>query len=170
MYAFSESTINDSINLALLRDLTTIPLHVICGIVIGYFISLSNFSKYKKNKYVSFIKAFFFSTNIHGTFNFMMELLDKIKVNNENFLQLMFFQTLPIFIIMIILFYIAIKITKKNIYLNNIFINNQNYDLKYDFLMKKDEYDRSYNKIKRYDMYSKIKFKKYKSEDLNNND
>ena len=40
MYAFSESTISDSISLALMRDLTTIPLHVVCGILIGFFLSL----------------------------------------------------------------------------------------------------------------------------------
>ena len=57
MYAFSESTVASSISLALMRDFTTIPLHVICGIVIGYFLSLSYFSKTKKKKYVNIVLA-----------------------------------------------------------------------------------------------------------------
>ena len=39
MYVFTESTYQDMTSLAVLRNFTAIPLHITCGIVMGYFIS-----------------------------------------------------------------------------------------------------------------------------------
>ena len=138
MYAFSESTISNSIGLSLMRDFTTVPLHVICGIIIGHFMSLGSFSKDKKKKYINILCAILVSSFIHGTFNNLMIILDSLKVSNN--IQILLFKTIPLFMIMIFLFVLAIKYTKVSSNLNDIFINNGTYDNKYYYLMNKDEY------------------------------
>ena len=149
MYAFSESTVTKSISLALIRDFTTIPLHVICGIVIGYFMSLSSFSKDKTKKYINLALSLILPGMIHGTYNFFMGTFK----NYDNYISVLFFETLPILLIMIILIYIAVKLSKKNKYLNDIYVANGTYDKKYEYLMTKEEYYKSNNHNKRIIMY-----------------
>ena len=124
MYAFSESTINDSISLALMRDFTTVPLHVICGIVIGYFMSLGSFSKSKDKKIINFSLAIVVPSLIHGSFNFLMNFLGNLKIDYNNSIQVLLFEILPLLVIMISLFYLAAKVSKKALSLNKTFINN----------------------------------------------
>ncbi len=138
IYAFSESTISDSISLALIRDLTTIPLHVICGIVIGYFISLGNFSKDDNKKYINFFLAIIIPSLIHGIYNNIMSFLGSFKLTTS--FQIFMFEVIPLLLIVVILFYIAFKVLKKTIELNNIFIENRKYKKEYSYLMTKDEY------------------------------
>ena len=164
MYAFSESTISNSISLALMRDFTTIPLHVICGIVIGYFVSLGNFSKNKTKKYVNFLLAIVIATIIHGTFNNLMSLLGVINVDYDNGLQIILFQLLPLVLIMVGLFAIAIKFAKKSIALNDIYIKNLPYDKKHNYLMTYNEYLESSTRKRRIKLYDKISFKKNKDD------
>lgn len=164
MYAFSESTISNSISLALMRDFTTIPLHVICGIVIGYFVSLGNFSKNKTKKYVNFLLAIVIATIIHGTFNNLMSLLGVINVDYDNGLQIILFQLLPLVLIMVGLFAIAIKFAKKSITLNDIYIKNLPYDKKHNYLMTYNEYLESSTRKRRIKLYDKISFKKNKDD------
>ena len=167
MYAFSESTVTDSIGLALMRDFTTIPLHVICGIIIGYFLSLSNFSKKKSRKIINIIFAIVIPTIVHGTFNFTMTLLGNLDIDASSFLQLFLSQTLPILVFMIILFYLAIKFSRKTVVLNDAFINGYEYDKKYSYLMTKEEYYKSSGRLKRIKMHDKIKFYKFKEREVN---
>lgn len=164
MYAFSESTISNSISLALMRDFTTIPLHVICGIVIGYFVSLGNFSKDKTKKYINFILAIVIATFIHGTFNNLMSLLGNLNINYNNSLQVLLLQLLPLLLIMIALFIIAIKFTKKCIFLNNVYLDNGSYDKKYNYLMTYNDYLDSNDRKKRIKIYDKISLKKNKDD------
>ena len=129
MYAFSENTVSESISLALMRDFTTIPLHVICGVVIGYFVSLGNFSKDKTKKYINFLLAILISSLIHGTYNNLMSFLGKINVNYNNSIEVLLLQALPLILIMIGLFIIAIKFSKKAVILDKIYKfqrNNKN--------------------------------------------
>ena len=123
MYAFSENTVSNSISLSLMRDFTTVPLHVICGIIIGYFMSLASFSKRKNKKYINILLAILISSFIHGTFNNLMVILDRISVSSN--IQIILFKTMPLFVIMIALFVIAVKFVKKSNSLNNIFIKNE---------------------------------------------
>ncbi len=163
MYAFSESTVASSISLALMRDFTTIPLHVICGIIIGYFLSLSYFSKTKKKKYVNIVLALLISSLIHGTFNNLMTLLSTINVSNNDSVKMMLFIMLPLLMIMVVLFVIVIKFINKSIKLNNIFVNNLEYDDKHAYLMTSKEFLLSgKNKLKeeRYNKLMGIKEKK----------
>ena len=168
MYAFSESTVASSISLALMRDFTTIPLHVICGIVIGYFLSLSYFSKTKKNKYVNIVLALLVSSFIHGTFNNLMTLLSTINISDNDSVKMMLFVMLPLLIIMVVLFIVAIKFINKSVKLNDIFVNNLEYDDKYAYLMTSKEFLLSgKNKLKeeRYNKLMGIKDKKDDNEE-----
>lgn len=168
MYAFSESTVASSISLALMRDFTTIPLHVICGIVIGYFLSLSYFSKTKKKKYVNIVLALLVSSFIHGTFNNLMTLLSTINVSDNDSVKMMLFIMLPLLIIMVVLFIVAIKFINKSVKLNDIFVNNLEYDDKYAYLMTSKEFLLSgKNKLKeeRYNKLMGIKDKKDDNEE-----
>lgn len=158
MYAFSESTVSESISLALMRDFTTIPLHVICGVVIGYFVSLGNFSKDKTKKYINFLLAILISSLIHGTYNNLMSFLGKINVNYNNGIEVLVLQALPLIMIMIGLFIIAIKFSKKAIILDKIYIENASYDKKYNYLMTYSEYLDSNDRRKRIIMHNKTTF------------
>lgn len=170
MYAFSESTVASSISLALMRDFTTIPLHVICGIVIGYFLSLSYFSKTKKKKYVNIVLALLVSSFIHGTFNNLMTLLSTINVSDNDSVKMMLFIMLPLLIIMVVLFIVAIKFINKSVKLNDIFVNNLEYDDKYAYLMTSKEFLLSgKNKLKE-ERYNKLMGIKDKKDDNKENE
>lgn len=167
MYAFSESTISNSISLALMRDFTTVPLHVICGIVIGFFISLGNFSKDKNKKYINFGLSMLIPSFIHGTFNVLMNLLGSLKIDYNNAALVLIFEILPLIVIMGVLFYIAAKVSKKAVDLNRIFIANGKYDEKYEFLMTSHDYLKSSSRTKRIKFYEKTSFaNKNKRDDL----
>lgn len=161
MYAFSESTISSSISLSLMRDLTTIPLHVICGIIIGYFLSLGTFSKKKDKRFLNFFYAALYAMIVHGTFNLLMTVLGNINVPN-NSLHIFMFQLLPILLIMISLFYIAVKFIKKIVKLNDIYINDKTYEDKYNYLMNYNEYINSNDRKRRLYNNEIITFKKKK--------
>lgn len=159
MYAFSESTIQESISLSIMRDITTIPLHVICGIIIGYFLSLSSFSKNKEKKYVNILVALLFSGILHGTFNNLMNLLGNLNINYNNSIQVILCEALPLILIMIALFIVAVKFIKKNIKLNEVYMENKEYDLKHKYLMTYNEYLNSNDRKRRIDTYNKISIK-----------
>lgn len=160
MYAFSESTVSNSISLALIRDFTTVPLHVICGVVIGFFISLGSFSKIKKKRYLNFSLAVLVPTLIHGTFNFLMNLLGGLKLDSNNSVQIFFFKLMPLVLIMVALFYIVIKFVKKTLELNDTFLNNRKYDKKYSYLMNYEEYAQSEYRKNRMALANKTQFLK----------
>lgn len=160
MYAFSESTVSQSISLALMRDFTTIPLHVICGVVIGHYLAISTFCKDKTKKVLNIVYAFLISTLIHGTFNNLMSLLS--EVNNKSTLSIFLFQTMPLVLIMISLFLVAFIYSRKTIILNDMYYDN-NYNYKYDYLMTHEEYLNSYVRKKRLKLSEKIKFYKFKN-------
>lgn len=164
MYAFSESTVSDSISLALMRDLTTVPLHVICGIVIGFFISIGNFSKDKYKKYLNFSLAIIIPSFIHGTYNNMMSLLGNIVIN-DSAIMILLFKAFPLLFIMIILFIIAMRFSSKAVSLNNCFVTNNRYEDKYSYLMNKTEYENSVFRKKRIIFYEKTKLKRKRDDE-----
>ncbi len=166
MYAFSENTISSSISLALMRDFTTVPLHVICGIVIGYFISLGSFSKDKTKKYLNFLFAILVPSFIHGTFNVLMNVLGNLNINYNNISSVFVFEILPLLVIMAALFYIAGKVSKKIINLNKTFLSDGEYEKKFDYLMTSGEYANSSSRIKRIKMHEKTSFTKKEEGDV----
>ena len=156
MYAFSESTVTNSIVLAILRDFTTIPLHVICGIIIGYFMSLSNFSKDKKNKYKNLFLAVLIPSLVHGTYYLILGIIGSY----DSMLLIMLLQVIPILLVIFSLVYIAKSIIEKAFYLNNVYVNNKEYIKQYNYLMNNEEYFNSEFRNKRLSMYIKTKINK----------
>ena len=156
-YAFSESTVSNSISLAIMRDLTTIPLHVICGIVIGYFFSLGYFTEDKTKKIQNYSLAIIVSSFIHGSYNTFMNI---ISGNYNSVLMIFLFQTIPLLLCMIILMYIAYRVVFATLDLNDIYENNMTYDNDYRYLMTKDEYLSSNLKIKREKLHHLTKLRK----------
>lgn len=133
IYVFNESTFSQMSSLAILRDFTTIPLHLVCGIIMGYYIGVEKFSKTKTYKFKRIIKSLFYPTIIHTIYNTFFSFII-IMFENSNFF-------LPIFFSFIVSIYlIGLIYIKKIRYINSIFIKNGNYPLKYKFLMTKNEY------------------------------
>lgn len=168
IYAFSESTVQNGISLALMRDFTTVLLHVICGIVIGYFISLGNFSKDKTKKHLNFLYAILIATFIHGTFNVLMSTLGSLNIDYSSQISVLFMQVIPLVLIMVILFVVAVKFIRKTIYYDKIYESNGDYDDKHNYLMTSSEYDLSNLRKIRIKRYNKITLKKIKEKDDTN--
>lgn len=166
IYAFSESTVSSSISLSLMRDFTTIPLHVICGVVIGHYMSLASFSKDKNKRWKNYLFAFLVPSFIHGSFNMAMDILSKLNIDYENGLHVIFLNILPLLVVMVCLFYIATKFSKKTVLLNDLFINNKPFDKEYDYLMNKNEYDNSIRKQNRINISNKVDFLKKDKDDV----
>jgi RsiW-degrading membrane proteinase PrsW (M82 family) len=58
-------------NIALLRMFTAIPLHAVCGVILGYFVGLAKFSE---NKRILLYKGLFFATLVHALYNYFLFL------------------------------------------------------------------------------------------------
>lgn len=133
MYVFKEVSIIEQSSLALTRTFTAIPLHLVCGIVMGYYIALEKFSRKKRYKILELIKSITLPIIIHSIYNIILTFLPVYTKNNT---------TIQIFIItyIISIYIIGIIYVKKNKILNEQFIKNKKYPEKYKFLMHKPEY------------------------------
>ena len=58
-------------SVALIRMFTAIPLHAVCGVILGYFVGLAKFSE---NKRILLYKGLFFATLVHGLYNYFLFL------------------------------------------------------------------------------------------------
>ena len=132
MYVFREQTFSEMTSLAILRNFTSIPLHLVCGVVMGYFISLQKFSKTKGRKLLNLFLSLFIPTMIHTIYNvfFSIVLMDPTSM-----------VTIIIVILFILsIYFIGVMVILKTSALNNIFINNGYYNKHYKFLMRKNDY------------------------------
>lgn len=59
------------IQVAIMRMFTAIPLHAVCGVILGYFVGLAKFSD---NSRSSLYKGLFLATLIHGLYNYFIFL------------------------------------------------------------------------------------------------
>ena len=50
---------------------TAIPLHAVCGVILGYFVGLAKFSE---DKHPLFFKGFFLAVLIHALYNYFIFL------------------------------------------------------------------------------------------------
>jgi RsiW-degrading membrane proteinase PrsW (M82 family) len=133
LYVVREDSYQLMSSLALLRNFTTIPLHITCGIVMGYYVSISKFSRLKNKKTISLIKGLFIPMIIHTTYNIFFSIISDTKGTSMYNLIIIALFILSIYLIGIL--YI-VKIND----LNKIFINNRIYPKKFRFLMNKREY------------------------------
>ena len=132
MYVFREQTFADMTSLAILRNFTSIPLHLVCGVAMGHFVSLQKFSKTKGRKFLYLLCSLFIPTLIHTVYNvfFSVVLMDASSI-----------ATLIIVILFVLsIYFIGVMFILKTNKLNNVFINNGYYDKHYKFLMRKNDY------------------------------
>lgn len=132
MYVFSEQTYSDMTTLAILRNFTSIPLHIVCGIVMGYFVSLQKFSKTKKNRFLFMTCSFLIPTLIHSIYNIFFSV---IMLDTSSTIS-----TMVIILFILSIYFIGIYTIMRTNSLNQIFINNGYYPKKYSFLMRKNDY------------------------------
>ena len=133
MYVFKEITPLEQSALALTRTFTSIPLHLVCGIVMGYYIALEKFARKKRYKILELLKSISIPIIIHSVYNILLTFIP-LYTKNTTIIQS--------FIISYIIsvYTIGIIYIKKNISLNEKFIKNKKYPKKYKFLMHKPEY------------------------------
>ena len=130
IYVLREPDFSSMTLLAILRSVTTIPLHLVCGIIMGYYMGVEKFSWGTKRRIFTLFKALIVPTIIHFLYNFIISKLISNLNNDMTFILLLLLFFIPVYIICII----YIKNSKK---LNEKFINNE----KYKNLMTKNEYN-----------------------------
>ena len=130
-YVSFETTVESMKSLAVLRSFTTVPLHLICGISMGYFMSREKFSWGTGKRIFYLLMSLIFPTFLHFVYNFTLtNIVDKFA-NTDILLLMVLLFFIPFYII-------AIIFISKTKTLNKKFINNE----KYKNLMTKEEYDR----------------------------
>lgn len=134
MYVFNEIDIYSMGSLAILRDFTTIPLHLVCGIIMGYYMALFRFSKTKVKKIKNFLISMFLPVVIHVIYNsFFTFTISSIKNPNKLLIILILF--------LLSIYLIGILFIKKTRYINKLFMSKNKYPNKYAYLMNKEEFD-----------------------------
>lgn len=63
---FAEKT--SILDISLIRTFSAVPMHALCGVIMGFFITLSIFNK--KNNYLFLVLAIFVPVGMHGLYNF----------------------------------------------------------------------------------------------------
>ena len=99
MYVFTETEFNSMIHLAIIRGITSIPLHLICGIVMGYYVGTEKLTKTNSMKMFKLFNSLLLPTLIHTIYNYY---LTKI---------LAFVTSDLLFILLILVFFIPLYIT-----------------------------------------------------------
>lgn len=130
MYVFNEGTFESMKSLAILRCITSVPLHLMCGIAMGYFMGKEKFSWGRKRRILYLFCSLVVPTVIHFTYNYF--------INNT----IVYFQGDRMIILVMMAFFIpyyilSIVFVNKTILLNQKFISNE----KYKNLMTKNEYN-----------------------------
>ncbi|MBR3490604.1 MAG: PrsW family intramembrane metalloprotease [Bacilli bacterium] len=133
LYVIREDSYTNMSSLALLRNFTTIPLHITCGIVMGYYVSISKFSRLKEKKFVLLLKGLLIPMLIHTTYNLFFSIITDTT-------STMMYNLLLISLFVISIYLIGILYIVKITDLNKIFINNRIYPKRFRFLMNKREY------------------------------
>ncbi len=133
LYVIREDSYTSMSSLALLRNFTTIPLHIACGIVMGYYVSISKFSRLKEKKFVLLLKGLLIPMLIHTTYNLFFSIITDAK-------STMMYNLLLISLFVLSIYLIGVLYIVKINDLNKIFINNRIYPKRFRFLMNKREY------------------------------
>ena len=141
MYVFREPTFAEMTSLAILRNFTSIPLHIVCGVVMGYFISLQKFSKTRGRKLLYLLASLFVPTLVHTIYNVFFSVI-LIDVANVSIITLIL-----IILFVLAIYFVGVMFILKTNSLNVTFINNGYYSKHYKFLMRKNDY--IYEKMRR---------------------
>ncbi|MBQ3475335.1 MAG: PrsW family intramembrane metalloprotease [Bacilli bacterium] len=135
LYVLKEKTFSDMSSLALLRNFTSIPLHVVCGIVMGYFISLCKFAKIKRKKIKNIILAIITPIFIHTIYNLFFELSYVASTTDENGKSI-----IVIILFVLSIYFVGIMFILKTNLLNKIYVANGVYPKRKNYLMTKNEF------------------------------
>jgi RsiW-degrading membrane proteinase PrsW (M82 family) len=141
MYVFREPTFAEMTSLAILRNFTSIPLHIVCGVVMGYFVSLQKFSKTKGRKLLYLLASLFIPTLVHTIYNVFFSII-LIDATNTSIITLIL-----IILFVLSIYFVGVMFILKTNKLNVTFINNGYYPKHYKFLMRKNDY--IYEKMRR---------------------
>ena len=99
MYVFTETEFSSMIHLGIIRGITSIPLHLICGIVMGYYVGTEKFTKKNSMKMFKLFNSLLLPTLIHTVYNYYLTKI--LAFVTSDFL----------FIILILVFFIPLYIT-----------------------------------------------------------
>lgn len=135
LYAFKEENLTKMSIITLTRFLTSMPLHITCGTIMGHHIALERFSKKLKKKNMQLIEALLIPTFIHSLYNIILTYL-ALNVRNKNITSL----TIMLFII--VMYFVTFRHIRKDILLNERFIKNKKYPEKYRFLLNKRQFSK----------------------------
>lgn len=135
LYVLKEKTFSDMSSLALLRNFTSIPLHVVCGIVMGYFISLCKFAKLKKKKILNISLALLTPIFIHTVYNLFFELSYVSSATDESGKSMV-----VIILFVLSIYFVGIVFILKTNLLNKIYVSNGVYPKRKNYLMTKNEF------------------------------
>ena len=133
LYVIREDSYQVMSSLALLRNFTTIPLHISCGIVMGYYVSISKFSRKKEKRYPLLFKGLLIPAIIHTTYNIFFSIISETT-------GAVMYNLIIISLFVLCIYLIGILYIVKINDLNRIFVNNRVYPKKFRFLMNKREY------------------------------
>ena len=132
LYVINEATYNDMTSLAILRNFTAIPLHVTCGITMGYFVSLEKFAKSKTKKIINMILALMIPTLIHTVYNVFFSIVSFSNNSSSSIFVIILF--------ILSVYFIGIMFIMRTTALNKIFISNGLFPRKYNYLMRRNEF------------------------------
>ncbi len=143
-YVFSEPDFESMKSLAILRDFTTIPLHLVCGIIMGHFVAIERFSKTKIYKVRKITNSLLMPTIVHSIYNVFFSII-LLLFRNSSFLLLI------VLIFILSVYALGIIFIKKTVKLNEVFISNGTYPKNYNYLMTKKDF---INKNNNLDIYN----------------
>ncbi|MBQ9024548.1 MAG: PrsW family intramembrane metalloprotease [Bacilli bacterium] len=135
IYVFNEPNIQSMKSLAILRGITTVPLHLICGISMGYFMGKEKFTWGTKRRVLNLMLCLLFPTFLHFIYNFTLSNIINRFLNSNLLILIIILFFIPFYLIGIIFI-------NKTKFLNEKFLNNKHYKN----LMTKDEYIKISNK------------------------
>ncbi len=138
LYIFNETSYQDMTSLAVMRNVSTIPLHLVCGIAMGYYVALDRFSNVKKYKIINLIKCILMPVFIHSVYNSFFSIT-MINLRTKPYALLI------ILIFLISIYFIGILYLRRIIELNNIFIDDKEYPDEYKNLMTQSEFIKERN-------------------------
>lgn len=130
IYVFDELDFLSMASLAILRSITSVPLHLICGIVMGYYVGVEKFSWGTGNRIKNLLMSLLIPTIIHFIYNYVLSTFIMSLTGDGLFLIFIITFFIPFYII-------AISYIKRTKFMNDKYINNK----KYKNLMTKTEYN-----------------------------
>ena len=98
MYVFTETEFSSMIHLGIIRGITSIPLHLICGIVMGYYVGTEKFTKKNSMKMFKLFNSLLLPTLIHTVYNYYLTKILAFATSDLLFIVLILTFFIPLYI------------------------------------------------------------------------